>query len=78
MPTTITGVPERIARSEYLRLIQSVGLSTDHLISLEFGSRSITAKVYALNGEGQRYGTRVNGKSVPAIHSVVIEVDWSE
>lgn len=78
MSVTIPGVPEKISRSDYLRLIESVGLSIDNLISLEFGSRSITAKVYALNESGERYGTRVGGKSAPAIHSVAIEVDGVE
>lgn len=72
MSVNITGVPEKIARADYNRLIESVGFELDDLISLTFGFKSIEATVIARNAEGRAYA---EGDGDMAVHHIRIPVE---
>jgi hypothetical protein len=57
MTKIIEGVPETITRDDYTRLIESVGLDPQVLISLTFESEGIRARVVE---------TDLDGASIPA------------
>lgn len=67
----IAGIPEKIARADYVRLVESVGLDVADLVSLTFGHASIVAEVMARNDEGKRYLER----DEPAVHRISIPVE---
>lgn len=71
MTATIAGVPEKVARADYLALVESLGLEFDDLIELKFHVSSIEAKVLARNPAGDLYTA---GDDV-ATHSISIPVE---
>jgi hypothetical protein len=52
---TIAGVPAVITRANYLEMIKSLGIDPDHLLEMRWGWNTITAVVFALDEEGNRY-----------------------
>lgn len=67
----IPGIPESISREDYVRLVESIGLSVTDLRSLEFGHDSIEAEVFARDPEtGRHYA---EGNEI-ATHHIRIKV----
>ena len=71
MALTVTGVPEKISRADYNRIIESLGFELDDLRELVFGPKSITAIVLARNTNGQVY---IEGDEVVE-HHIAIPVE---
>ena len=74
MAVTITGIPERIARADYQRLIESVGFELDDLISLTFHANSIEATIAARDAEGHIYAEGGASNEL-AVHNISIPVE---
>lgn len=66
----LPGVPESITRKAYLALIESLGLETKDLRSLEFKHNAIYAEVIARDEHGDRYAV---GDEI-ATHRVCVKV----
>lgn len=71
MAVVVQGIPERISPADYRRLIESLGLDVEHLVSLTFHPRSIEAEVVALNAAGEPYA---EGDDI-ATHQISIPVE---
>jgi hypothetical protein len=68
----ITGVPDTIPRKRYDELLQALGLDIDDLIGLHCDFETVHAKVYALNGDGDRYLTE--SRTEAATHDICIKI----
>lgn len=65
-------IPETIQRADYVRVIESLGLPLDNLLSLTFHSGSIDAELYALGPDGRLY--REHDTDEVATHTIAIKV----
>lgn len=70
---TITGVPAFIPRSTYLNMIQQLGIDPAQVLELKWGWNTITAVVYALDENGNRYADLQTMEA--ATHQVCIRID---
>lgn len=73
MAATITGVPEKISRAEYLRLIEMTGFELGDIMSLVFHTNSIEAVVIARDAAGKCYA-QPDTNDV-ALHHISIPVE---
>jgi hypothetical protein len=55
MSVTIAGVPEKISRADFFRVIESLGIDYSDLISLVFHPNSIEAVLIARGANGAAY-----------------------
>lgn len=70
---TLPGIPTSIPRSTYLEMIERLGIDSEHLRELHWGFNTITAVVFALDENGNRYVDQA--KMAAAVHEVCIRID---
>lgn len=73
MAVVVTGVPEKISRTDYLRMVESVGFELNDLVSLIFHVDSIEAVVLARAADGRCYAQPDTGDT--ATHHISIRVE---
>jgi hypothetical protein len=72
MSKRIAAVPEFITRKAYLDLWATLGIDAKEIRDIECGPNSVTATVFALDEDGNRY---FEGDSPePAMHVIYIPV----
>lgn len=70
--TTLAGVPTVIKRSDVLRMLETIGIEWDNLVSLRFEMDGIHAEVYALDENGKPYLTP--NQNTVAKHRISISI----